>query len=286
MKPICFKVPVSGRESIRIEEYEGEHFYDKLHYHSKYQITAVIKGQGIFYGGNNMVQFNAGDVFFIGENIPHLIKDSETTGNDLKCGVKCISIFFDIDSLGKTFFNLPELSSIQNIFKKSKRVIKIDGSISSNIYKQILSLKTLSEFNVILSFLQLLDNINNAATHFVNDEMYNLSIDERVGQRLNNILAFTFKHIDEQVKIDDVASIAHLSRSQFSRYFKRHTGKTYIQFLNELRIESACVMLVNEEYTIERICYAVGFQNLSNFNRQFRKLNGLSPSDFRKKRQV
>ena len=117
---------------------------------------------------------------------------------------------------------------------------------------------------------------------YLNSEQYNLILNNNEGGRLNNVLDYTFQHFEQEIKIEHIAKIAFLSRSQFSYFFKLHTGKTYIQFVNELRIESACILLKNEQYTIEQFCYEVGFQNVSNFARQFKKTKNTTPSKYRK----
>ncbi|UGU17655.1 AraC family transcriptional regulator [Sinomicrobium kalidii] len=140
------------------------------------------------------------------------------------------------------------------------------------------------EEELIISFLKILSTIRKANKRFINSSIYKFSIEEKDGHRLNNILNFTFSHLEKNIKIEDVARIANLSKSQFSRYFKLHTGKTYIEFLNELRIESACSLLLDERNTVEAICYDVGYSNLSHFNRQFKRLKGVTPSVYRRLR--
>lgn len=99
---------------------------------------------------------------------------------------------------------------------------------------------------------------------------------------MNEVLDYTFQHFKQEITIEQIAKIAFLSRSQFSSFFKLHTGKTYIKFVNELRIENACILLKNNTYTIEQICYEVGFKNVSNFTRHFKKNKGVTPSQYRK----
>ncbi len=280
MKPIPFKIPKSEGTSLRVQLEEGVHFYDRLHYHPEFQITAIVKGHGVFYGGNNMIEFSDGDVFMIGENVPHVMKNSYMDFDKNPSKVYAVSLFFDQNSFGNGFFGIAELSSIKELLRLSKRGIKISGLFKKKIYRQIVRLENNKE-DIIIKFLQILSDIDASEKVYINSEFYDLSIDERVGNRLNDILGYTFKHLHQTIKITDVAEVAHLSRSQFSRYFKLHTGKTYIEFLNELRIASACTMLLNEKNTIEKICYDVGFQNLSNFNRQFKKLKKTTPSEYR-----
>jgi len=105
---------------------------------------------------------------------------------------------------------------------------------------------------------------------------------EKEGKRMNDVLQFTFKESNRQIKIEEVAEIAHLTPEAFCRFFKVRTRKTYINFLNEVRISNACKLLMNKEESISEICFKVGFNNLSNFNRIFKRLTNYSPGEYRK----
>ncbi|MCH2083108.1 MAG: AraC family transcriptional regulator [Saprospiraceae bacterium] len=279
MKPIPFKVPKSRQYSLRIQVDDGPHFYDQLHYHPEYQITAIQQGKGILYAGNGMVHFQEGDIFMIGANVPHLLKNAPVYFSETSPEVYAISLFFDEYSFGQGFFEIHELQKIKQLLADSKRVIKVTHA---TILDNLLQIQKRVAEAIIIQFLQILSDLSETSKKFINSDYYQLSIHESVGQRLNDIIRYSFEHLQETIRIEEVAEVAHLSRSQFSRYFKLHTGKTFIQFLNELRVESACNLLLHEHYTIEQICYEVGFQNLSNFNRQFRKSKGLTPSAYRK----
>ena len=281
MKPIPFKIPKSENSSLRVQIDEGLHFYDRLHYHSEFQITTIEKGEGILYSGNNMTQFKPGDTFILGSNIPHLMKSAKPYFSEASTGVYSVSLFFNLNSFGQNFFNIPELKNINTLLQESKRGILIEGPLKKAIHQQILKMPLQKEEELIIQLLQILSVLNKASKSFINSDVYRFSIQEKDGLRLNDIINYTFNHLEDDIKIDDIAEVANLSRSQFSRYFKLHTRKTYVEFLNELRIESACNLLLNENNTIENICYDVGFKNLSNFNRQFKKVKSVTPSQYR-----
>ncbi|UNY97802.1 AraC family transcriptional regulator [Zhouia spongiae] len=281
MKPIPFKIPKSEGSSLRVQIDEGPHFYDRLHYHNEIQVTTIQKGEGILYSGNNMVQFNPGDTFILGSNIPHLMKSAKPYFSPDSNGVYSVSLFFDQNSFGSDFFHIPELKNIYALLGKSKRGIKVIDDCNKYIHQQILEMVDLKNTALIIQLLHILNEIDKTSKNYINSDVYRFSINEKDGQRLNDIISYTFNRLEEDITIEDIASIANLSRSQFSRYFKLHTRKTYIEFLNELRIESACNLLLDKKNTIENICYDVGFKNLSNFNRQFKKIKQLTPSEYR-----
>lgn len=281
-KPIPFKVQKSENHALLVQVDEAPFFYSQLHYHPEFQITAIVKSEGIFYAGNNMSAFDEKDVFIVGTNVPHLLKCSDIYYSDNSPGVKGVSLFFDEFSFGKQFFEIKEMQGLQTLFKDANRIIKIEGALKETVFNKIIATPTLQHEQLIITFLEILSLLRQAEKTYLNSEQYNLILNNNEGGRLNNVLDYTFQHFKQEIKIEQIAKIAFLSRSQFSYFFKLHTGKTYIQFVNELRIESACILLKNEQYTIEQICYEIGFQNVSNFARQFKKTKNTTPSKYRK----
>lgn len=190
------------------------------------------------------------------------------------------SLFFDDNSFGKTFFEVEELSNLKKLLQESMRVIKIENTPS--LFQKIKDSNSQKKEQLILNFLEILSHFTKVEKVFLNTESYQMRMDDKAGGRLNEVMDFTFSHFKRAISIDEVAKIACLSRSQFSYFFKRHTGKTYIEFLNDWRLENACFDLRQTNKTIDQICYDVGFQNRSNFQRQFKRNKGLTPSAFRK----
>ncbi|MGH1434638.1 MAG: AraC family transcriptional regulator [Lewinella sp.] len=281
-QPIPFKIPKSENHALLVQVDEGPFFYNQLHYHPEFQITAIVKGDGIFYAGNNMTTFTAQDVFIIGANVPHLLKCSKDYHTEDSPGVEGVSLFFDEYSFGKQFFEIRELHHIRALLQNSKRVIKVEGELKETIFNKITTTTSIQEEQLIIRFLETLSLLRQADKTYINGEQYNLVLDNNEGDRLNEVLAYTFKNLNREITIDQISQVAFLSRSQFSYFFKLHTGKTYISFLNALRIENACILLRSKNQTIEQICYEVGFQNVSNFVRHFKKVKGLTPSRYRK----
>ncbi|MEM9685729.1 MAG: AraC family transcriptional regulator [Bacteroidota bacterium] len=261
---------------------EAPYFYNHLHYHPEFQITAIVRGEGIFYAGNNMLAFAEKDVFVVGANVPHLLKCSSVYYTEDSPGVKGISLFFDEFSFGKQFFEIKELQGLSALLHHCNRVVKVAGELKEEVFHKITATQSVQNERLIITFLEILSLLRQAEKTYINSEQYNLMLNKNEGGRLNEVLDYTFQHFKQGITIEQIAKIAFLSRSQFSYFFKLHTGKTYIQFVNELRIENACILLKNNNYTIEQICYEVGFQNVSNFVRHFKKVKGVTPSHYRK----
>lgn len=286
MKPILFKIPKTSKASVIVQVDDAQHFYDKLHYHPEFQITLIVKGDGLFFGGAGMVNFETGDIFFVGQNTPHLLKSSKKYYQDDSIGVKSISVFFNYNSLGDSFFDLPEMRQLKKILESASRVLEVGESDKQKVGRLIYRMLDLREHDSIIGLMEILRALSNSTVSYLNSEVVEYQLKERGIKRLDAVLNYTFSHFSESIKIEQIADLANLSRSQFSRYFKERTGKSYMTFLNEVRVENACALLLNSQATIEAIGYDVGFQNLSNFNRQFKKFKEITPSEFRSSHKI
>lgn len=284
MKPIPFRLPKTAQTSFRVQVDEGQHFYDRLHYHPEWQLTAIHQGRGVFLVGNSFTAFQEGDVFLIGSNVPHLIKNDAVYYSENSPEVYAISIFFHANAFGQGFFDLPELSAVKFLLQQSQRGIQLIGKGRELFRQRITDCLHLSGISRLQHFISILADLSETkALVFLNAAAYTYSSKEEDGHRLNAVFQYSIQHLASKIELEQVANLANLSVSQFCRYFKLHTRKTYMQFLNELRVETACKLLHTEVHTIAQVSYEVGFNNLSNFNRQFKKIKGFSPSDYRKR---
>ncbi len=278
MKAISFKIPMTEEASVRVQEDRMSHFYDRLHFHPEYQFTLIVKGFGNCLVGDQMVEFAEGDVFFLGSDLPHLFKCDESFYQDPEIGVYAISVFFREEIFGETFFALPEMLRIKDLLGQSSKGLLIEGAMKEAI-GNILSLMPEKEnFARLQAVLEMLHLCSMAKAKGLSNLNW-LNIGEERDERLGEVLQYLMDHYAEPIRLEEVAAIANLTHSAFCRFFKLRTGKTFVRFLNEVRIGIACRRLREEKTTISEIAYEVGFQNLSNFNRQFRLIVGRKPSD-------
>ena len=283
MKAIPFKIVKSEEDSLFVQIDAGPGFYDKLHYHPEWQITAIKRGEGILFVGNSFIEFQAGDIFFIGSNTPHLIRNNGQNGDQSNADVRAISLFFHKQSFGDSFFELPQMKSIRQLLNESQRGIKFYGKSNVELFQLMCLCEYRKDVDLFETFFGILNKMIKTKTlKLINETPAKIKLEEIHGQRMNAVFSYTLQGLSGHLSIKEVAKKANLSVSQFSRFFKIHTRKTYIQFVNELRVETACSMLRSSHQPIARIASDVGFKNLSNFNRQFRKIKKISPSKFRK----
>jgi len=280
MKVIPFQVPRTGHEAFRLQIDALPYFYDRLHQHSETQIMLIEKGEGTLIAGDFVGRFNAGDVYVIGSGQPHVFRSDENYYNHRsKKNVKATAIYFDEHYAGENFWQLNELKDIR-LFLGKAGTIRVEGKtqteVSTLIHQLALAQKA-SKFILFLQLLQLLAQSKNLKRLSVAPVQ---SAAQEEDKRMNDVLQFTFRQSNRKIKISEVASVANLSSEAFCRYFKIRTRKTYTNFLNEVRISNACKLLIRGQSNIQSVCYEVGFQNLSHFNRQFKKVTGKTPTKY------
>ena len=279
MKVLPFIIPKPENVTLYMQHYKGESFYEKLHQHKEIQISVVLKGEGTYIIGDCVGDFKQNDIFVLGENLPHVFKRDDAFEKD----AEMVSLFFTQSSYGEDFFSLPEFEHFQNFFNN----IVLGYKVLSN--KEELSfllsnIESQSKYQQFISFLEIINLISTGEkrelSSLINLKKY--AGDE--GKRMSDIFQYTMNNYHKEISLDQVSDIANMTPNAFCRYFKQRTNKTFVNFLIDIRIGSACKLLTkNNDLNITEISYKSGFNNLANFNRKFKAIKGVTPSDYRKK---
>ncbi|CAM1343962.1 AraC family transcriptional regulator [Tenacibaculum amylolyticum] len=278
MKALPFKIPKARNLGVIYQEDIGEKFYDTFHQHEEIQISIIIKGTGTLIVGDTIHNYKSSDIFVIGSNLPHVFK-SDTTRNDESF---MISLFFTQHSFGKDFFHLDDFSALENFFQKSLNGFKI--TTNNNLLLQyFLSLRDTSSLDRFIIFFKILQELNVLPTETLANFIYPKKYNDNHGKRMQLIMDYTVNNYDSEIDLAVIAAKANMTKNAFCRYFKQRTNKTYFTFLHEFRIENACKLLLDhKDISINEVAYKCGYNSLSNFNRKFLLIKGVTPSRYRK----
>jgi len=284
-KSIYFKIPKSGREGFLIQLDDLPYFYDRLHYHPELQLKYIVKGTGDLFVSDTIRSFEPGNLFLVGSNQSHVFKsDAKYFEGNEKLISRSVSVFFQESSLGEGFFNIEEMSAIRRLIERAGRGILFGSKISYKTGPRITNLLNVSGFDRFLEILSILNDLAQSDDfEYLATMKSSEPLSDKENEKVNDVINFIFSHYKEDLKLEDVARIANYSQAAFCMFFKQRTRKTFTEFLNEVRVSKACKMLKDSDLNISEICYESGFNNVSNFNRQFKKLTKYSPSDYRKK---
>ena len=278
MKVLPFKIPKPENSAIVLQEDKEVYFYDKLHQHEEIQISIILEGQGTLLVGDTINYYKKGDVLVIGSNLPHVFK-SDRLENITS---HMLSLFFTKTSFGNDFFELEELKELRNFFKRSEHGFKITSS--KKVAHQFISeLKTASKFKLFTSLLEIIKITSTSNYKSLSSFIYDKKYTDIEGKRMREVFEYTMTHFKSDISLETIASVATMTKNAFCKYFKKRTNKTYFRFLNELRIEHASKLLVEEkDFSIADIAFNSGYKNISNFNRQFKTIKKVNPSGFKK----
>ena len=284
MKPKLLIIPHHPLQSFSIRKDTVPFFYKELHLHPEIELVYIIKGSGTQFIGNNIGNFQENDMIMVGSNTPHLWKcdPSYFEGKDNYNAVSTV-IHFLPDVFGDTFFNIPENKMIQQLFEKAKSGIIINGVTKikiATLLEQLLSSLGTQKVILLLEILDLLANDGDIISINKTETIYLAKGKET--KRMNDIYQYLLNHFTEAVSLDVIAKTANLSKNAFCRYFKQRTKKTFSYFLLELRVNYACKLLIDTEKKMNEVCYESGFNNISNFNKYFKKIRGITPNAFKK----
>ncbi|MFY0603110.1 MAG: helix-turn-helix domain-containing protein [Flavobacteriaceae bacterium] len=279
MKALPFEIPKPTNDALIYQEDYEYIFYDKLHQHQEIQLSYILEGEGTLIVGDTISHYRKGDILAIGGNLPHLFKSEKNAS--VKSHM--LTLFFTKNGFGNSFFDLEELSEVKSFFHKIDNGFKV-LSHKKLLADSFLNIKKSNQLERFILFLQILKTFTKAKKQALSSYNYRKSYSANEGKRMQDIMSFTMEHFHETISLSKIAEVAAMTKNAFCKYFKKRTNKTYVQFLNELRIENASKLLLsNRELSIVEIAEKVGFQNISNFNRQFKKLKEVSPTKYRLK---
>lgn len=278
MKVLPFKIPKPEQASLIYQEDVGTSFYDKLHQHEEIQLSFIVEGEGTLIVGDTINYYKQGDVLVIGGNQPHVFKSDESANSESKM----LTLFFTETSFGIDFFELEELKELNSFFIRAKHGFKTISN-KKKLSRLFLDLRDASKIERFIILLNLLKISSKANYKSLSSFVYERKFNDIEGKRMQDVFEYTMSNYTQDISLEKIADIANMTKNAFCKYFKKRTNKTYFSFLNELRIDHACRHLLDKkDYTISEISELSGFNNISNFNRQFKAIKKKNPSEFRK----
>ena len=277
------RLPISKSSPLKARFFDYEHFSYPLHFHSEYEIIYIKEGTGTRFLGNSITKFQAGDILLIGSNLPHFMKSDEEyhSGNtDLR--VKGTIIQFEKEFMYSAINHYPHFIKIKNLFQESQRGIYFAAANFPKLQDLIEKIPLENGLNQLMLFLEILKEMSEtenrqtiSTTDFVNETIYDTA-------RIDKIISYLNKNYTRNISLDEIASFAAMNSSAFCRYFRSKTGKSFKNYILDMRIGYACKLLLMEDISISQLSIQCGFETISHFNKTFKKNTGYVPSQYRK----
>jgi AraC-like DNA-binding protein len=283
MQPILEHLPKKKEESFVVKYFDYPYYPTPWHYHPEYELVLVTASTGKRFIGDNISEFGPGNLAFIGPDLPHTYRnDDKYYQRSSKQRAQSIVVHFLESSLGHDFLSLPESKPLRNLFARSVRGLDITGRSNravSEKMKELLSLGGLARWLKLVEILQLLSATKEY--RYISRAPV-LGQNEKESDRMAVVLDYVLQHFSAEIRVSDVAKLLNMAENSFSRYFSRRTRKTFTSFVNEIRLNHACKLLTENKMSVAQVCYECGFNNLSNFNKQFKQLYQQTPLAYRK----
>lgn len=282
MEPDLEVVQIRRGESFKAWSHGYPFHTVRWHFHPEYEIHQVVATSGRYFVGDFIGQFEPGNLVLTGPNLPHnWVSDLPV---NVAIPLRGRIIQFSEEFIGDTMKLMPELSGLGALLESSRHGVLFSGNTSKELaplMEEIVAAKGVRRIELFMMILGTLCRARGALP--LSSPNYLPDPSGYMSAGMNKALAFIRENLTQPFGEADLAAIARQSPSAFSRSFRRHTGMSLVQYVKRLRINLACQILMSDEHaSITDICFQVGFNNLSNFNRQFLAEKGMPPSRFRR----
>lgn len=286
VKATLLKRGASPDHSFSPSRHDFPHFLKIWHYHTELELVYITGSEGTRFIGDNISRFQSGELILIGSNLPHMYQNDEAYfEEDSSLRAEAHVVHFSPMFLNTSLAEIPELRQVHLLIEKAKLGLLFSKNTVDKVAKKIMGLERMHDLERMLSFLDILALLSKephpttiATTGFVNH------FDQAGDSKLDKVYDHVMQHFQEDIKVDAIADLVSMNKSSFCRYFKKTTQKTFTEFLNEVRIGFACKVLMEKQMGILETSYYCGYNNISHFNRQFKKKMKMSPSEYLRSR--
>lgn len=278
MKAELLKIVNNSTSSFHSRHDNQPVYHNRWHYHPEVEILFIRAGNGRFIIGDSIADFEEGDIFILGSNLPHLFKYNEI---DEQIFSDAYVLHLPLPFIQNTLWNLPEIKELKSLLDRSNRGILVklpQSDKQTNLFERLNASIGIDRLILLIEILK--KTAQNQDNKTLCSLGYAHTYDDTDSARLDNIYRFVLDNFQQSINLEEISGIANLSSNSFCRYFKSKTNKTFSNFLTEIRIGHACKLLMEKDLSISQVCYESGYNNISNFNRHFKRQVGKTPKEF------
>lgn len=271
--------PLNSSDCFTVFKRVKKEFDFPLHMHEEFELNFIVNAQGAKrIVGDNVEVIEELELALIGSNLPHGWFSHECTSQE----IEEITIQFHRDLFDEKFLKRNQLNHIRALLERSAKGIVFSKDTAQAFKQRIVLLSTRSGFDSVLELMSILHdlalsrNMRTLSNASFTNEQHNYN-----SRRIEQAFDFMQTHYDKDISLGDVAKVVSMPEVSFSRFIKKRTGRTFIDSLNEIRLGHASRLLIDTTQTVAEVSFNCGFNNLSYFNRIFKKKNGCTPTEFR-----
>jgi AraC-like DNA-binding protein len=274
--------PLSPKDSFIIIERKKDHFDFPVHIHPEYELNYIENAKGALRVVGDSVEEidNEEMVLITNPQLEHAWCDHKNHSDN----IHEITIQFHPDLLSDELLSRNQLYSIRELFLQAQSGVQFNKETIRGVRPLLLALVEESEgFQALIALFELLYmlSMSSEMRRLSKEDFANATALPDADDRLEKAIQYINKHFTEEIHLRDIAEALHMSEVSFSRYIKQHTSKNFVDFLTDIRLNHASRRLIDGDQSIADICFESGFNNVSNFNRAFKKRKGCTPTEFR-----
>ncbi len=277
-------VPYDPERSFASIVFEGPAVICPYHRHPEIELVAIDAGRGRIVAGDYLGTFRRDDVFFLGEDLPHIFQSSRQQADETQ--VRTHVIQFRRDFAGTDMFDMPEFRSISKLLRSAARGLRVTSRQQPQVRESMRKVHGLTGGRRVTGLLELLMDLSESRSlRPLASARYDASAVPSDG-RMPAVMAYIHENLTGKLAVPEAARRAGLSPNAFCRYFKRQTRRTFTDLVNELRVGEAARLLLETPDSVTDVCFASGFGNLAHFHQEFRKRARTSPLAYRRSRNL
>lgn len=283
MKAIEQRLPQDFDKSFVVFRETGKYFPCPWHFHPEFELVLILKSTGRRMVGDHIGYFGEDDLVFMGSGLPHVwISDDEFINGEAGYQADAIVIHFMDSFLGDKFLSIPEMENFKNILRTSSRGLAYHGETRTKINNLMKAMVNMSGLMRLSALFEIFDLLANSTEYETLASPGYTQVELKASDRFGKVTEYIMRNFDKEITLPEVASIANMAVTTFCNFFKDHFRVTFVEYLNTVRIGYACKLLADDDHNIVEIAYESGFKNLANFNRQFKRLKNMTPTEYRK----
>jgi AraC-like DNA-binding protein/quercetin dioxygenase-like cupin family protein len=253
-----------------------------VHYHPEYELNLVFNSKGKRVIGDSVTEYKDRDLVLIGPNVPHA-----WLGDNDHDDVRVITLQFHEEIFSEATLNRRLMLPIKELLNKASRGVEFSQEVTEKFTDRFLGLCEKSGFDSFLDFLSIMYDLSLTRNQKLLSTSSTVNIYESSkSQRIKDVANYVHLNYMKSIRIKELADLVNMSETAFSHFFKKRTHRSFSEYLQEVRVGNASRLLFHSEKTMAEIGYECGFNNLSNFNRIFKKKKGCTPSEFKQNRYL
>ncbi|WP_456313263.1 AraC family transcriptional regulator [Pseudomonas shirazensis] len=270
--------PLSAGDSFLVFDRVKDNFDFPVHYHPEFEINFIQNGKGVKrVVGDNIEEIDNVELVLIGPNLYHGWELNKCTSKK----IHEITIQFHNDLFHESLLSRRIMNPIRDMFNRSIHGILFSKKVTEELMPRLVKLSKLDGMDYFLEITSLLYDLANSrnqrllSTYTVDYDTF----DDY--DKMKVVYEYVQKHFAEKITLEDVANVASMSIISFNRFIKKRTGKTFVNYINDIRIGYAARWLVEKDMSVSEVAFKSGFNNIANFNRSFKAIKNCTPSQYR-----